>query len=368
MIKVLNIISDSNIGGAGRCILNYLKYYNREEFAIKVVVPKRSLLIPEITKLRVMCIECDYISDKSFDKDAIKALSDIIKRENPHIVHTHGNLSGRIAGRLCGKKVIYTRHSVFPVSSKIRKIPGRWVNKCVNEFLADDIMAVAEAAKENLTDGGIAPHKIKVVLNGVERIEQLTLKEKEAAKADYEIGNDEFVIGILARMEEYKGHRYLIEACEMLKMKGKNCKVLIVGTGPIEEELQQLVKEKDLSDMIIFTGFIKNVRSVLGIMDLQINASFGTEATSLSLLEGMSLGIPAIVSDYGGNTGVITHGKNGIVVPMQKSEKIAEAIALLMEYPEAYEHMQEGSLQIYKEKFTGKIYARNIEEVYRGVL
>ncbi len=50
MLKVLNIISDRNIGGAGRCLLNFLKYYDRKNFAVKVVVPKNSLLKPEIEK------------------------------------------------------------------------------------------------------------------------------------------------------------------------------------------------------------------------------------------------------------------------------------------------------------------------------
>ena len=50
MIKILNIISDSNIGGAGRCLLNFLKYYDRKKFAVKVVVPKGSLLKAEIEK------------------------------------------------------------------------------------------------------------------------------------------------------------------------------------------------------------------------------------------------------------------------------------------------------------------------------
>ena len=51
MLKILNIISDSNIGGAGRCLFNFLKYYDRKKFAVKVVVPKGSLLKPEIEKL-----------------------------------------------------------------------------------------------------------------------------------------------------------------------------------------------------------------------------------------------------------------------------------------------------------------------------
>lgn len=61
-------------------------------------------------------------------------------------------MSGRIAGKQCGKKVVYTRHSVFPVSSKISKGIGKKINGLINMYYADDIIAVAEAAKENLTD------------------------------------------------------------------------------------------------------------------------------------------------------------------------------------------------------------------------
>ena len=59
MIKILNIISDSNIGGAGRCLLNFLKYYDRKKFAVKVVVPKGSLLKAEIEKLKTKL--CSFI-------------------------------------------------------------------------------------------------------------------------------------------------------------------------------------------------------------------------------------------------------------------------------------------------------------------
>ena len=75
MIKVLNIISDSNIGGAGRCLINFIKYYDRSKFDIKVALPKGSLLIPELEKLNTEVIEVDGISDKSFDVHAIGKLN-----------------------------------------------------------------------------------------------------------------------------------------------------------------------------------------------------------------------------------------------------------------------------------------------------
>lgn len=367
VIKILNIISDSNIGGAGRCLLNFLKYYDRKNFAVKVVVPKDSLLKPEIEKLKTRVIEVDGIADKSFDWKAIQKLNKIIKKENPDIVHTHGTITGRICGRMCGKKVVYTRHSVFPVSPRIKKGIGRIVNKYANEFLADDIIAVAEAAKQNLTDGGISPHKIKVILNGVEQIERATPEQIAQTKQKYGIAENDFVIGILARLDAVKGHKYLIEAAELLQKEQRPVKILIAGTGDMEQKLKEMVKQKNLENTVIFVGFITDVKPFLSILDLQVNASYGTEATSLALLEGMSLGIPAVVSNYGGNPGVITHGENGYLFESKNSADFVNYLKKIMDEKEVYQSMQKKSKEIFLKKFTAKIYARNIEKVYQNL-
>ena len=99
-IKVLNIITDSNFGGVGRYILTFLRYYNREEFEVIVVLPKKSQLLPEIEKLGVRAIGMDRIFDKSFDISAIRQMSALFKKEQPDIVHTHACLSARIAARI----------------------------------------------------------------------------------------------------------------------------------------------------------------------------------------------------------------------------------------------------------------------------
>ncbi len=367
-MKVLNIISDKNIGGAGRCIINFLKYYDRKNFDITIVVPEGSLLVPEIKKLDTKVIEVNGIADKSLDMKSIGELKNVIKKENPDVVHTHGTFSGRIAAKLCGKKIVYTRHSVFPVSKKISTQPGKTINKIANEFFSDDIIAVAEAAKDNLTEGGISENKIKVILNGVEAVKKCTEDEIKATKQKYGISDNDFVIGIMARLEAVKGHKYLIDAGKILKEKGKNIKILIIGTGGIEEEIKQYVKDNGMEDTVIFTGFIKNVREILSIMDIQANASYGTEATSLALLEGMSMGIPAVVSNYGGNPGVITHGENGYIFALKDSKDMAVYIEKIMDNKETFEYMKEKSKEIFNNKFTAEIYARNIENVYRNVV
>ena len=367
MIRVLNISSDRNIGGAGRCILNFLAHYDRAAFAVDVAVPRGSLLIPEIQKLDTRVYEVAGIGDKSLDFSAIRELKGVIRICNPQVVHTHGAMSGRIAGRQCGRAVVYTRHSVFPVSKWLSRQPGKWINGRVNEHYADAILAVAEAAKENLVDSGIRPERVEVILNGVEGQRRLAPAEIAAERAKYGIAPDRFMAGILARMEAVKGHRYLLEAAKILKEEGKPVTIVIAGAGSLEEPLRRQAAAMDLGGTVVFAGFVTEVPRLLSMLDLQVNASYGTEATSLSLLEGMSMGIPAVVTDYGGNPGVITDGVNGLLVPTKDSAALAKAIAQMMENRTAYAQMVQSCLDVFREKFTAERYARTIEAVYRRV-
>ena len=368
MIKVLNIISDTNIGGAGRCVLNFLDHFDRSKFEVAVAMPRGSLLLPEVQKRNIRAIEVDGIADKSLDLGAVSKLMAVIRAENPDVVHTHGAFAGRMAGRFCGKKVVYTRHSVFPVSPKIQKGPGRWLNKTANEFFSDDIIAVAEAAKENLTDGGVDPRKVRVILNGVEAVRPCTPEEVAANRQRYGVAEDEFVIGILARLEAVKGHDILIRAADQLLKEGRKIKVLIAGVGNQEEAIRQQIAELHRENEIRLLGFVSDVRSLLSVLSVQANASWGTEATSLALLEGMSLGIPAVASDYGGNPGVVFPGKNGYLFRQKDAEDMARYLRRLMDDPAEYARLQEGSREVFAQTFTAEQYARNIEAVYEGLV
>src|SRR5699024_2275165 len=108
---------------------------------------------------------------------------------------------------------------------------GKWLNGRINEFFSDQILAVAQAAKENLIDSGVRPERIEVVLNGVESLVPLSEEEKGAVRQQYGIQQGDFVLGILARVEPYKGHRYLLEAAKIMKQHGRKIRVIIAGVG-----------------------------------------------------------------------------------------------------------------------------------------
>jgi len=367
MLKVMQVSSDTNIGGAGKCILTFLKFFDRENFDIPVVLPQGSLLKEGCEALGAKVIEIDAMRDKSFDVKAIKELVRVFKAEKPDIVHAHASMSAKIAAKLCGIKVVYTRHSVFEPSPKISKGLGKILSGFANNSTADKIIAVAEAAKDNLLKTGVDEKKIIVLLNGVEPLNKLSEEERNKAREKFGISADETVISIVARLNPVKGHKYFVEAAQRIKEKGLKAKFLIAGTGEAEKSIKEQIKSLGLEDTVVMLGFLNNVSELMNITDIQANCSFGTEATSLSLLEGMSLGVPAVVTEFGGNPGVIKNGRNGFLVPINDSCALAEKIAELIEDKELYKKMQEESLLIYKEKFTAEVYARNIESVYAQI-
>lgn len=369
MIRILNIISDTNIGGAGRVILNYLRYADRNKFETLVAIPRGSLLKPLLEEAEVPVYEVDGMADCSYASQDVKALQALIRRVKPDLVHTHGALSGRIAAKRCHVPVVYSRHSAFPVPAKLKYPPGRWVNKLLNEHYADHIIAVSPATRDNLTEGGISPKKITVVMNGVAPVSPISDGEKAALRRSLGLEPDVFTFGILARIEDYKGHLYLVYAAKLLKDRGySNFRILVAGTGAFEEEVTRAVTEMGVEDVVQMLGFRSDAAALLNILDVQLNASYGTEATSMALLEGMSLGLPTIASDYGGNPFVITSGQNGLLFPSKDSAALADAMAELMDHPEEVSIMREKALETYQSRFTGEVFARNTEQIYENVL
>ena len=320
--------------------------------------------------LGVKVIEIDGLKDKSLDLPAIPKIKKIIEQEKPDIVHTHASLSARIAAKLYKKcKIVYTKHCDFPISAKYKYKIVRGMNCLFNEMLTNKIIATSELAKENLIKQGINEKLIETVLNGVDGFKEIPYDEKIKLREKYGIKENEIVVGYLARIEELKGHKYLIEAAKIIKESSqKKFKFLIMGKGSYEDEARELVNKLELEKYVIFTGFIKNVEKMLNIVDIQVNASYLSETTNLALLEGMSLGIPTVATKCGGTSKMIDDWKNGLLVEKANSEALADGIITIIENQEKFDIMKETSRKIFNERYTSKIYAENIEKIYESLV
>ena len=369
MKKILNIISDTNIGGAGRVILNYLHFADRTNYDTWVAVPRGSLLRPPLEEAGAHVLEVDGIADRSYAKEDVALLRRVIAQTAPHLVHTHGCFSGRVAARREHVPVVYSRHSAFPVPPKLKYPPGRWVNKLVNEHYADRIIAVSPATRDNLTEAGISPKKITVVMNGVSPVTPLPPPEREALRLSLDLPAEGTTFGILARIEDYKGHLYIAQAARLLRDRGRSdFRVLVAGTGGFEADLRRAVRDLGVEDAVRLLGFRSDADKLLSLLDVQLNASYGTEATSMALLEGMSLGLPTIASDYGGNPYVIRDGETGLLFPSRDPRALADAMLRLMDHPQEREALGQRAREDFLRRFTGDVFARETEKVYESIL
>ena len=364
MIKVIHVVSDTNIGGAGRWVLNFLKEVNRERFAVKIALPRGSRLKGEVEKLGVQAVEVPGMADRSLDIKAIRFLYGFLKGERPDIVHTHASLSARIAAKMAGiKPIVYTKHCI---DQNIPKGIKKKLGAMANGFLSDRALAVADAAKENLMAAGIPEHRITVLHNGVEKLRETSSQDREKTRAEWGIEKDAVVIGIVARLEAVKGHGYFIQAARQVVNQVDSVKFLIVGTGSAEQALKEQVSRERLDEHIVFTGHLNDIAPIMNIMDIHVISSL-SEALCLSIIEAMSLGKPCIATDTGGNSELVRDGYNGILVPVKDVGALAGAMLTLVNDETLRQGMGEKGRMLTDEHFTSRAMTKKLEEIYSEI-
>jgi len=364
MIKILHIITDCNIGGAGHHLLTLLDTFDKN-LKVEVMLPENSRLTPILKSKRVRCYEVPHIAARSFSIAGVNAIRRRLKTIRPDIVHTHASLSGRIAARMHGGcKIVHTLHSAYPVPRWRKLFPFKLLSGIINNIFSDRMIAVSPVSKDILLDMGASKSKVRVVFNGVPPAQQFTPDEKAALRNKYDIPQDAFVVAYVARLSKIKGHDYILD---MAKELPYNVLVLFAGDGEYENKLKSRIRKEGLTNVRML-GFVAGADEIFAIMDVQINASYVSEATSLALLFGMSVGKPAIVTNFSGNPYVIESGVNGLLVPTCNPEAFDDAITRLKDDTELYDVLSKGAYMRYTERFTAECMTRNTENVYRELL
>lgn len=361
-MKILQILTDTNIGGAGIWLLNFLKSYNRDKLEVSVVLPKGAKLIRQIEKLNVSVIEAENIADKSFSFSGIRTFKKIITDEKPDLIHTHACISARIAGRIKGVKIVNTRHCL----EEKKSFPKNILYKFINNILSDRVIGVSEAVVNNLIYDGIKKNKVRLVYNGINPLIPISFEKKKEIREKYGFNESNVIIGIVARLEEVKNHDLFIRAAKLSCEKDSNLRFLIVGAGSLETKLKNKVKELNLDDKVVFAGYIQNVNDITNIIDISVITSY-REALSIALIEGMSLGKACIATDSGGPSEVIDNGKSGIIVPNNDEKRLSSAILELSDDINKREVFGKIGKKIFEEKFGIGEMAQKIEDIYAEI-
>jgi len=236
----------------------------------------------------------------------------------------------------------------------------------VSAYLVNTTICVSNALRDSLVkDFGFPARKMRTIHNGVSSSEFVPSESNGGGiRAKLRVRPDEFIMVCTARLSEQKGIDILLQAMARVLRDGVCCKCVIVGDGPLRDQLLEQAREIGLSGHVFFEGFREDVRPYLQASSAFVLTSH-REGLPFSILEAMACGLPCIVTDVGGNAEAITHQVHGLVVPPGSVDAVAGAISYLATHPHERAQMSRMARATACEAFD---IDKNMAEIRRVIL
>lgn len=360
-MKILHVLTDSNTGGAGILLENLLRHTGLPKKDICVALPQGAAMASRYADCGVQVAELPILPDRSFSLQGLPYLCRFVASQKPDILHTHASLGARLAGARVGVPIrIATRHCAYPVGRAAGCLPMRLIRRAADRTLTSLTVATAEAAADNLKRLGIPKERILLIRNGAEPLKKTSLSERLALRQKLGIGADAFVVGMVGRMVPVKGGITLLGAARILLSRHTGYHFLFIGGGEEEENLRRAASASPLAGHVTFTGEVRDVSPFVNLFDVAVNCSIGTETSCLALSEAMSLGIPCIASDFGGNPEMVRERENGLLFPAGDAAALALRIERLCRDSTLYRRLREGATM----RFESELQAAKMSDAY----
>lgn len=287
------------------------------------------------------------------DLRSAKALRDLIRSEDFHIVHTHKATAHTLAllALLFSQskprpQLVVQRGVVFP----LKKNP---FSKLKYRLRVAKFVAVSMGVKEALLKGGIREDKIEVIYNGVDLELFDPGLDGTSIRKEWGIPTEVPVVTIVGNLYPHKGHQYFLDAAARVSQKFPETYYLIVGGGEaaLYQELKRRTQELGLAGQTIFTGSREDIPQILAATDISVNASL-LEGLPGTVRESSAMAKPVVATDVGGNPEVVLHGQTGLLVPPKDGEALAAAILSLLGNPYQAKNMGLAGRRLMEAKFS----------------
>jgi glycosyltransferase involved in cell wall biosynthesis len=308
----------------------------------------------------------------------LKAILDLTGhlRTNPYqVVHTHNSKAGfvgRLSAKLARVPVIvhtvhgFAFHQQEPpwrrfLFRNLERLASHWCDRMI--FISQPLVEWASKEKIGCT------MKMARIYSGIEmdRFHPVSEAEKRRLRAEWGIGEHDGVIGIVSKLWAGKGHDLLIRAFKEIRKEMPQARLVIVGEGYLMDSLQTLASQLQLSDAVIFTGFLEEIPQIIATFDVAVLPSY-FEGMGRVLLEAMAMEKPVVGTRVGGIPDLIEEGLNGFLVSPGSSKELASAVLkILSDKALAAKMGQEGRKKM-TDRFSAESMVRSIEEVYRDLL
>ncbi len=364
-MKVLLITTHLEFGGISSYTTSLAKKLKERGHEVWVTSSGGSL-VEELKKHSIEHIKINIRTKSELSPKVIFAtlkLLKFIKQHKIDLMHAQTRVTQVVSfylSKLTGTPYVSTCHGFFKPRLS-RKIFKMWGNR---------VIAISEAVRTHLVnDLKIPKDKIDLIYNGVDLKEFLcsyTNKQKNEYKKETKLRNGP-IVGIIARLSDVKGHKYLLRAAKQILEEKLDVQFLIIGDGPQKKNLVKLTDELQINENIYFAPPTLEIALPLSIMDIFVMPSL-QEGLGLSILEAMASGLPVVASDVGGIYSLVKDGKNGFLTPPADCKGLKDAILRLLNNKKMAKSFSRYGQRKAKNDFSLDILTKKVEKTYRDVL
>ena len=361
-IKVVHLISQFGTGGAENGIINIANHIDTERFEMSICAfagsgSQISRLDPNRTKY--------YQIEKRPGNDFKLPfrLIQLFKELRPDIIHTHawGTLcEGLIAAKAASiPAIIHGEHGTLQ-----RKKGNIYVQRFAWRF-ADMVLSVSRNHAEQIAESiGFPKNRITVIANGVDTMRFNPEINGASLKNELQLKKEDIVIGTVGRLVDVKNHYLLISAFAKLSKFWPNIRLVIVGDGPLRDDLAKFAALWGCATKTHFLGRRSDVAHILAGMDIFALTSHN-EGMSNTILEAMSSGIPVVATAVGGNPELVVNEATGILFAPNDLDQLIEALESLIHDPAKRKKWGEAGRARTIEKFSLEVMVRRYEQIYQ---
>lgn len=299
----------------------------------------------------------------------------LLRKLKPDILHCHMYNATRIgspAAFICGiPAVIETGHLVERWRSGLKKVISHRVDTLISTMV-DQMIAVSTPVAEYFINQKKYPaQKVSTIHNWCDMTsfspESIPSQQRSRLKNELQLPADSLILGVIGRLEEQKGHKYLFEVLPGILKRFPNIHILIVGQGSLEASFKNKAKQDKIQNNVHFLGFREDIPELLAILDILLLPSL-FEGMPLTLIEGAAMGIPSIASKVDGSADVIQHGKSGFLIPPADTEALENYMEKLIISPDLRKVMSRNAADFAKNNFDMKKQLQKLENIYETVL
>jgi glycosyltransferase involved in cell wall biosynthesis len=363
MTKPLHIVhTEASCGWGGQeiRILNEAAGMQRRGHAVMLLCPSQAAIHREALARGVPVTALPVARQRL---GGLLAVRRWLGANRPDVINTHSSTdTWLVAAASCLLRdpppLVRTRHISAPIPDNM---PTRWLYTRATRH----IVTTGEALRQEIVNQfGIPGERVTSVPTGVGR--EFEPGDRSAARASLGLPAEAFVIGIVATLRSWKGHRYLLQA--FARFNDPTAHLVIVGDGPQRETLAQQIAALGLSGRVTMPGNRHDVLPWFQAMDVFALPSYANEGVPQAVLQAMSCGLTVVTTPIGSIPEAVTHDETGLLVAPQDAEALRAALERLRADARLRERLGRRARERACSRFAQDVMLDNMERVFRRVL